>query len=80
MYNLGGCVLATNDDGVHRREQSTLQSYESPSDSFVGAARYVQYRLNNWNPGVDALEGLSPDRWVKSSVPPTTTAVLAAAR
>ena len=37
MFNLGGCVLAINDGGVHQRGQSRWQGYDSFSDSSVGA-------------------------------------------
>jgi transposase/uncharacterized coiled-coil protein SlyX len=40
----------------------------------------VLYRLSDWNPRIDPLENLLPDRWVKSSTPPTEAAVLVAAR
>jgi transposase len=40
----------------------------------------VLYRLSDWNPRVDTLENLLPDRWVKSSTPPTEAALLATAR
>jgi transposase/uncharacterized coiled-coil protein SlyX len=40
----------------------------------------VLYRLSDWNPSVDSLENLLPDRWVKSSTPPTEAAMLVAAQ
>jgi transposase len=40
----------------------------------------VLYRLSDWNPRVDSMASLLPDRWVKSPVPPTEAAVLVAAR
>jgi transposase len=38
----------------------------------------VLYRLSDWNPRVDSLESLLPDRWEKSPVPPTEAAAMAA--
>ncbi len=38
----------------------------------------VLYRLSDWNPNVDSLENLLPDRWIKSQVPPTEAAALIA--
>jgi transposase len=40
----------------------------------------VLYRLSDWNPKVDSLENLLPDRWAKSSTPPTEAAMLVAVR
>jgi len=40
----------------------------------------VLYRLSDWNPGVDSLESLLPDRWTKSPTPPTEAAALIAVR
>jgi transposase len=40
----------------------------------------VLYRLSDWNPRTDSLENLLPDRWVKSTAPPTEAAALVAAR
>jgi transposase len=40
----------------------------------------VLYRLSDWNPSVDSLVSLLPDRWVKSPTPPTEAAALVAAR
>jgi len=37
----------------------------------------VLYRLSDWNPSVDSLASLLPDRWQKSPVPPTEAAALA---
>ena len=36
----------------------------------------VLYRLSDWNPHVDSLESLLPDRWEKSPVPPTEAAAM----
>ncbi len=38
----------------------------------------VLYRLSDWNPMVDSLENLLPDRWVKSPTPPSEAAMLIA--
>ena len=38
----------------------------------------VLYRLSDWNPKLDSLENLLPDRWVKSPTPPTEAAALIA--
>lgn len=38
----------------------------------------VLYRLSDWNPKLDSLENLLPDRWVKSSTPPSEAAALLA--
>jgi transposase len=40
----------------------------------------VLYRLSDWNPRVDSLENLLPNRWQKAAVPQTEAAVLIAAR
>jgi transposase len=40
----------------------------------------VLYRLSDWNPKVDSMASLLPDRWVKSPTPPTEAAALVAAR
>jgi transposase len=36
----------------------------------------ILYRLSDWNPLLDPLENLLPNRWVKSSAPPTEAATL----
>ena len=38
----------------------------------------VLYRLSDWNPNVDSMESLLPDRWVRSAAPPTEAAALIA--
>ena len=38
----------------------------------------ILYRLSDWNPKVDSLENLLPDRWVKSATPPSEAAALLA--
>jgi transposase/uncharacterized coiled-coil protein SlyX len=38
----------------------------------------ILYRLSDWNPRVDSLESLLPDRWVKSAMPPSEAATLVA--
>jgi hypothetical protein len=40
----------------------------------------VIYRLDDWTGNEDSFESLLPDRWVKSSVPPTEAAALVAAK
>ncbi|MCL2304566.1 MAG: transposase [Planctomycetaceae bacterium] len=40
----------------------------------------VLYRLSDWNPKVDSMASLLPDRRVKSPTPPTEAATLVAAR
>jgi transposase len=36
----------------------------------------ILYRLSDWNPLLDPLENMLPNRWVKSSTPPTEAAAL----
>jgi len=38
----------------------------------------VLYRLSDWNPKIDSLENLLPDRWKKSLTPPTEAAIIMA--
>lgn len=38
----------------------------------------VLYRLSDWNPKLDSLENLLPDRWKKSPIPPSEAAALMA--
>jgi len=40
----------------------------------------VLYRLSDSNPETDTLENLLPDRWVRSTAPPTEAALLVSAR
>ena len=40
----------------------------------------VLYRLSDWNPRVDSLASLLPDRWQKSPTPPTEAAALVGVR